>query len=132
MMREYEHVVPFSFDLSTLVQRSVASLYSHLVTRPTGRALRLSVVRPVNNEEKLVEHSIRRVRAVPLDIELICIDDGSRDSSAQVLAQHGWGDDQRRPRLRELPVLEGVRHLKPLPSRSEIYDEIWERRGEEE
>ena len=50
----------------------------------------------------------------------------------KVLAQHGWGDDQRRPRLRELPVLEGVRHLKPLPSRSEIYDEIWERRGEEE
>ncbi|HUF51018.1 MAG TPA: hypothetical protein VMN60_09310 [Longimicrobiales bacterium] len=37
------HVVPFSFDLSTLVQRSVASLYSHLVTRPTGRALRLGI-----------------------------------------------------------------------------------------
>jgi hypothetical protein len=36
-------VVPFSFDLSTLVQRSVASLYSHLVTRPTGRALRLGI-----------------------------------------------------------------------------------------
>ncbi|HEX6134960.1 MAG TPA: hypothetical protein VFZ24_13420 [Longimicrobiales bacterium] len=37
------HVVPFSFDLSSLVQRSVASLYSHLVTRPTGRALRLGI-----------------------------------------------------------------------------------------
>src|SRR5687768_7069016 len=36
-------VVPFSFDLHTLVQRSVASLYSHLVTRPTGRALRLGI-----------------------------------------------------------------------------------------
>jgi hypothetical protein len=32
-------VVPFSFDLSSLV----ASLYSHLVTRPTGRALRLGI-----------------------------------------------------------------------------------------
>lgn len=32
-----------AFDLSTLVQRSVASLYSHLVTRPTGQALRLGI-----------------------------------------------------------------------------------------
>lgn len=37
------NVIPFSFDLSSLVQRSVASLYSHLVTRPTGRALRLGI-----------------------------------------------------------------------------------------
>lgn len=36
-------VVPFSFDLSTLVPRSVASLYSHLVTRPTGQALRVGI-----------------------------------------------------------------------------------------
>jgi hypothetical protein len=36
-------LVPFSFDLSSLVKRSVASLYSHLVTRPTGRALRLGI-----------------------------------------------------------------------------------------
>jgi hypothetical protein len=36
-------VVPFQIDLSTLVGRSVASLYSHLVTRPTGRALRLGI-----------------------------------------------------------------------------------------
>lgn len=38
-----DDVVPFSFDLSLLVRRSVASLYSHLVTRPTGRALRLGI-----------------------------------------------------------------------------------------
>ncbi|HSJ25400.1 MAG TPA: hypothetical protein VK929_12055 [Longimicrobiales bacterium] len=36
-------VIPFSFDLSSLVRRSVASLYSHLVTRPTGRALRQGI-----------------------------------------------------------------------------------------
>lgn len=35
--------VPFSFDLSELVRRSVASLYSHLITRPTGRALRFGI-----------------------------------------------------------------------------------------
>jgi hypothetical protein len=37
------HVTPFQIDLSSLVGRSVASLYSHLVTRPTGRALRLGI-----------------------------------------------------------------------------------------
>jgi len=36
-------VIPVAFDLSTLVPRSVASLYSHLVTRPTGQALRLGI-----------------------------------------------------------------------------------------
>jgi hypothetical protein len=35
--------VPFSFDLSSLVKRSVASLYSHLITRPTGQALRVGI-----------------------------------------------------------------------------------------
>jgi hypothetical protein len=35
--------VPCAFDLSVLVRRSVATLYSHLVTRPTGRALRLGI-----------------------------------------------------------------------------------------
>ena len=36
-------IVPVSIDMSTLVRRSVASLYSHLVTRPTGQALRLGI-----------------------------------------------------------------------------------------
>ncbi len=37
------------FDLSALVPRSVASLFSHLVTRPTGQALRLGI------ESQLIE-----------------------------------------------------------------------------
>ena len=36
-------VVPLRFDLSDLVRKSVATLYSHLVTRPTGQALRLGI-----------------------------------------------------------------------------------------
>lgn len=36
-------IVPLSFDLGLLVRRSVASLYSHLITRPTGQALRLGI-----------------------------------------------------------------------------------------
>ena len=37
------NVVPLSIDMSAVVRRSVASLYSHLVTRPTGQALRMGI-----------------------------------------------------------------------------------------
>lgn len=33
----------YSVDVRDVLQRSVASLYSHLVTRPTGRAVRLAI-----------------------------------------------------------------------------------------
>jgi hypothetical protein len=42
-MNEIGPVVPLRFDLSDLVKRSVATLYSHLVTRPTGQALRVGI-----------------------------------------------------------------------------------------
>ena len=61
----------------------------------SGTGIRLSVVMPVYNEEETVAESARRVRAVPLDVELICVDDGSRDGTLQ--------------RLRELEA-EGVIH----------------------
>jgi hypothetical protein len=46
MMQRIEptpEMVPFHFDLSDHVRRSVATLYSHLVTRPTGQALRMGI-----------------------------------------------------------------------------------------
>ncbi len=36
---------PVAIDLRRLVQRQVASLYAHLVTRPTGRAVRMAIER---------------------------------------------------------------------------------------
>jgi glycosyltransferase involved in cell wall biosynthesis len=48
---------------------------------------RLSIVMPVYNEERTAEYAIRRLRTVPLDMELICVDDGSRDGTPQVLAR---------------------------------------------
>jgi hypothetical protein len=42
-MNEFGKVVPLRFDMSAMVRRSVATLYSHLVTRPTGQALRLGI-----------------------------------------------------------------------------------------
>ena len=38
-----ERPSPIQIDVGELVQRSVTSLYSHLVTRPTGRAVRLAI-----------------------------------------------------------------------------------------
>ena len=42
-MNELGDVVPLRFDMSDMVRKSVATLYSHLVTRPTGQALRLGI-----------------------------------------------------------------------------------------
>ena len=38
-----ERIDPVAIDVRALVQRNVATLYSHLVTRPTGRAVRLAI-----------------------------------------------------------------------------------------
>lgn len=45
----------------------------------------LSVVMPVYNERTTVETIIRRVLAVPMRIQLIVVDDGSRDGSGDIL-----------------------------------------------
>jgi len=55
------------------------------MTASSGARLRLSVVMPIYNEAATVERSIRRVRAVPLDIELVCVNDASTDGTLAVL-----------------------------------------------
>jgi glycosyltransferase involved in cell wall biosynthesis len=49
--------------------------------------MKLSVVMPVYNEEPTLRAVIERVFAVGLDVELLCIDDGSTDGSRQILAE---------------------------------------------
>jgi glycosyltransferase involved in cell wall biosynthesis len=49
--------------------------------------MKLSVVMPVYNEQATLQEVIGRVLAVPLEIELICVDDSSTDGSREVLAQ---------------------------------------------
>jgi glycosyltransferase involved in cell wall biosynthesis len=47
--------------------------------------MKLSVVMPVYNEQATLGEVIARVLAVPLDLELLCVDDGSTDSSPEIL-----------------------------------------------
>jgi glycosyltransferase involved in cell wall biosynthesis len=49
--------------------------------------MKLSVVMPVYNEHATLREVVARVLAVPLEIELICIDDGSTDGSREILTE---------------------------------------------
>ena len=48
---------------------------------------RLSIVIPVYNEVHHVAEALHRVRAVPVHMEVICVDDGSTDGTRRVLEQ---------------------------------------------
>jgi glycosyltransferase involved in cell wall biosynthesis len=47
--------------------------------------MKLSIIMPVYNERATLRPVIERVLAVPLEMELICVDDGSRDGSREIL-----------------------------------------------
>ena len=47
--------------------------------------MKLSVVMPVYNERVTLREVVQKVLSVPLEIELICVDDGSRDGSREIL-----------------------------------------------
>jgi glycosyltransferase involved in cell wall biosynthesis len=54
--------------------------------------MKLSVVMPVYNEQPTLREVVARVLAVPtdqneIDLELICVDDGSRDGSREILTE---------------------------------------------
>ena len=49
--------------------------------------MKLSVVMPVYNERGTLQEVVQRVLAVPVDLELICVDDGSDDGSREILAE---------------------------------------------
>src|ERR1700680_159477 len=49
--------------------------------------MKLSVVMPVYNEQRTVREAVSRVLAVPLEIELICVDDSSTDGSREILTE---------------------------------------------
>ena len=56
------------------------------------------MVMPVYNERVTLGQIVERVLAVPLEIELLCVDDGSRDGSREILAELG----KKHPQVRVL------------------------------
>jgi hypothetical protein len=82
--------VPFSFDMSALVRRQVASLYSHLVTRPTGRALRMGI-----------ESQIGELGAACLSVldfsQVVVLDYSCADETVAKLLKRFVGPDLRMP-----------------------------------
>jgi glycosyltransferase involved in cell wall biosynthesis len=62
-----------------------------VIQEPTQGALspdmKLSVVIPVYNERATLREVVDRVMATQLEIELLCIDDGSTDGSREILTQ---------------------------------------------
>ena len=49
--------------------------------------MKLSVVMPVYNERGTLRTMIERVLGVPMEIELLCVDDGSSDGSSEILGE---------------------------------------------
>ncbi len=49
--------------------------------------MKLSVVIPVYNERATLQSVVEKVLSVPIDIELICVDDGSTDGSRNILSE---------------------------------------------
>jgi glycosyltransferase involved in cell wall biosynthesis len=61
--------------------------YSILKRELNGNAMKLSIVMPIYNERVTLRQVVDRVLAVPLDLELLCVDDGSKDGSREILAE---------------------------------------------
>ena len=69
---------------------------------------RLSVVIPVYNEVKTLETVIERVRRTQLPLEIVIVDDGSRDGTRELLAAWQGGGD---PRHADLKIIFHERNL---------------------
>jgi glycosyltransferase involved in cell wall biosynthesis len=54
--------------------------------------MKLSIIIPVFNEETTVKEIIDRCRSLPLDKEIVVVDDGSSDGTRDVLAQEDGAD----------------------------------------
>jgi anti-anti-sigma regulatory factor/anti-sigma regulatory factor (Ser/Thr protein kinase) len=76
---------PIAIDVGDLLQRTVASLYSHLVTRPTGRAVRMAI------ETQLAEAGGRSLSLIDLS-EVTILDFSCADEVVAKLLQTRQGD----------------------------------------
>ncbi len=49
--------------------------------------MKLTVVMPVYNETATLKQVVEKVLAVPFELEMVCVDDGSKDGSRELLAE---------------------------------------------
>jgi len=49
--------------------------------------MKLTVVMPIYNEQATLRQAVKRVLAVPFELELLCVDDGSDDGSREILLE---------------------------------------------
>src|ERR1035437_4307852 len=49
--------------------------------------MKLSVIMPVYNERNTLRQAVEKVLAIGLEPELICVDDGSKDGSREILEE---------------------------------------------
>ncbi len=68
------HVDPLSIDVGRLVRRNLASLYSSLVTRPTGQAVRMAIENVLMEEGGPVSLSVIDLSQVTV-IDYSCADE---------------------------------------------------------
>jgi glycosyltransferase involved in cell wall biosynthesis len=66
--------------------------------------MKLSVVIPVYNERATLQSVVEKVLSVPIDIELICVDDGSTDGSRNILSEL----ESRNPQIKVLLQLRNM------------------------
>jgi len=79
---------PISIDVGSVLQRTVASLYSHLVTRQTGRAVRMAI------ETQLAEMGERSLSLIDLS-EVTLLDFSCADEVVAKLLQR-YGPEEHR------------------------------------
>ena len=82
-------LAPVQIDVGGLVRRSVATLYSHLVTRPTGRAVRLAI------ETQLAEAGETSCSLIDLS-EVSVLDFSCADEVVAKLLARYLGEDRPR------------------------------------
>jgi hypothetical protein len=104
---------PIWIDVGQVLQRTVASLYSHLITRPTGRAVRLAI------ETQLQSAGERSLSLIDLS-EVVVIDFSCADEVVAKLLESARSS----PRHEAYFVFAGVHE----PHRDQI-ETVLERRG---
>jgi glycosyltransferase involved in cell wall biosynthesis len=67
--------------------------------------VKLSVLVPVYNEERTLAEVVRRVRAFPMPKEIILVDDGSTDTSRDILARLQEEEQQANDSLNQIRVI---------------------------